>query len=234
MAQDAFDIYQTDAGYAAVTNTVQRQILESLRAGERQLPELVELTGRSKPTLSSLHMKELLARELIEERAHPTDSRRKVYRLKAAKIGSSDIPVAQLREAVQHYVSLAPVKASLPLRSLVEALCAAPAGTDPKVVWAQARHLGAAAAPSLKVGSVRDLWMRVSAFLEQEDVARPLRIDLERPALDLGTGSAFASGAQYAPAVLSGLVEGMAEGKGLDLPRLKASAIPGGVRIQAG
>lgn len=233
MAEDAFDIYQTDAGYAAVTNPVQRQILESLRAGERQLPELVEITGRSKPTLSSLHMKELLARELIEERAHPTDSRRKVYRLKASKIGSSDIPVAQLRDAVQHYVSLAPVKARLPLRSLVEALCAAPAGTDPKVVWAQARHLGSVAAPSLKVGSTSDLWMRVSSFLEQEELARPLRIDLENSVLELGTGPAFAAGAAFAPAVLGGLIEGMAAGKGLDIPRVKASAMPNGVRIQA-
>lgn len=233
MAEDAFDIYQTDAGYAAVTNPVQRQILESLREGERQLPELVEITGRSKPTLSSLHMKELLARELIEERAHPTDSRRKVYRLKASKIGSSDIPVSQLREAVQHYVSLSPVKARLPLRSLVESLCAAPPGTDPKVVWAQARHLGTMAAPSLKVGSVRDLWMRVSGFLEQEELARSLRIDLEHSAIELATGPAFDAGPAFAPAVLSGLVEGMAAGKGLDLPRLKATAIPNGVRIQA-
>lgn len=232
MGEDAFDIYQTDAGYAAVTNQVQRQILDALRAGEKQLPELVDITGRSKPTLSSLHMKELLARELIEERGHPTDSRRKVYRLKATKIGSSDIPVAQLRDAVQHYVSLSPVQARLPLRSLVETLAAAPAGTDAKVVWAQARHLGAIAAPGLKVASVRDLWMRASSFLEAEQLARPLRIDLEHSILELAVGPAFATGPAFAPPILAGLIEGMASGKGLDLPRLKATATTGGVRIQ--
>lgn len=233
MAEDAFDIYQTDAGYAAITNPVQRQILEALRAGEKQLPDLVEITGRSKPTLSSLHMKELLSRELIEERGHPTDSRRKVYRLKATKIGSSDIPVSQLRDAVQHYVSLSPVKARLPLRTLVEALGAAPVGTDPKIVWTQARHLGTIAAPGLKVGNARDLWMRASAFLEQEDLARPLRIDLEHSRLELATGAAFEGAAAFAPAILSGLLEGMASGKGIVMPKLKASAIPGGVRIEA-
>lgn len=233
MAPDAFDIYQTDAGYAAVMNPVQRQILEALREGEKQLPELVEVTGRSKPTLSSLHMKELLARELIEERGHPTDSRRKVYRLKAAKIGSSDIPVAQLRDAVQHYVTLSPVKARLPLRALVETLAAAPAGTDPKVVWTQARHLGTIAAPDLKVASARDLWMRVSAFLEQEEIARPLRMDLERSVLELGLGAALAKASALAPAILSGLVEGMASGKGLPVTGLKATAVAGGVRLQA-
>jgi hypothetical protein len=232
MGDGAFDIYQTDAGYAAVTNPVQRQILDALRQDERQLPDLVKLTGRSKPTLSSLHMKELLARELIEERAHPTDSRRKVYRLKAAKIGSSDIPVAQLRDAVQHYVSLAPLSARLPLKAMVEALAAVPAGTDPKVVWAQAHRLGALASGALKVGTARDLWMRLSGFLESEEIAQPLRIDLERGVLELRPGPALAP-SPMASAVLGGLVEGVASAKGLAVPRLKAAAISGGVRLQA-
>jgi hypothetical protein len=233
MGDGAFDIYQTDAGYAAVTNPVQRQILDALRHDERQLPDLVKLTGRSKPTLSSLHMKELLARELIQERPHPTDSRRKVYRLKASKIGSSDIPVTQLRDAVQHYVSLGPLSARLPLRAMVEALSAAPAGTDPKVVWAQAHRLGALASASLKVGTVRDLWMRLSGFLEAEEVAQPLRIDLEKGLLELRPGPALGA-SPLAPAVLAGLVEGVASAKGLAVPRLKATGAAGGaVRLQA-
>ena len=233
MADGAFDIYQTDAGYAAITNPVQRQILDALRGGERQLPELVKITGRSKPTLSSLHMKELLARELIEEHGHPTDSRRKVYRLKAGKIGSSDIPVTQLREAVQHYVSLSPLAARLPLKSIIEALCAAPAGTDSKSVWAQAHRLGVLAAASLKVATARDLWMRLSGFLEAEEIAQPVRIDLERGVLELRNGPALKGNPLLAPAVLSGFMEGVASGKGLQFPRLKAVAIADGVRLQA-
>lgn len=234
MGDGAFDIYQTDAGYAAVTNPVQRQILDALRAGELQLPDLVKITGRSKPTLSSLHMKELLTRELIAEHEHPTDSRRKVYRLKASKIGSSDIPVGQLREAVQHYVSLSPLAARLPLKAMIEALCAAPSGTDPKTVWAQAHRLGVLAAGSLKVATVRDLWMRLSGFLEAEEVAQPLRVDLEKGMLELRNGAALAASPAFAPAILSGFMEGVASGKGLHLPRLKASAIPDGVRLQSG
>ena len=233
MADGSFDIYQTDAGYAAVTNPVQRQILDELRKGERQLPDLVKATGRSKPTLSSLHMKELLARELVEERGHPTDSRRKVYRLRAGKIGSSDIPVAQLRDAVQHYVSLGPLAARLPLKAMVESLCAAPPGSDPKAVWSQARRLGALASGSLKVGSARDLWMRLSGFLEAEEVAQAVRIDLERGVLELRNGAALKANPALAPAVLSGLVEGVAEGKGLQLGRIKAAATAEGVRLQS-
>lgn len=232
MAKEAFDIYQTDAGYAAITNPVQRQILDSLRNGEKQLPELVEITGRSKPTLSSLHMKELLGRELIEEREHPTDSRRKMYRLRATKIGSSDIPVAQLRDAVQHYVSLSPVKARLPLSDAVAALASAPASTPPATLWAQARSLGRAVASGLKVGSERDLWMRVSGFLEQEDVARSLRIDLERNVLELAPGPMFQDAKGHAAPVLGGLIEGMAQDKGLGLGQLRATGT-GPVRVQA-
>jgi DNA-binding HxlR family transcriptional regulator len=233
MGDGAFDIYQTDAGYAAVTNPVQRQILDALRQGERQLPDLVKLTGRSKPTLSSLHMKELLARELIAERAHPTDSRRKVYRLTAAKIGSSDIPVAQLRDAVQHYVSLGPLTSRLPLKATLEALAAAPAGTDPEVLWAQAHRLGALASASLKVGTARDLWMRLSGFLEAEGIAQPLRIDLERGVLELRPGPGLGP-AGFARALLGGFVEGVAAAKELSGPRLRATATSaGGVRLQS-
>ena len=231
-ADGAFDIYQTDAGYAAVTNPVQRQILDALRGGERQLPDLVKITGRSKPTLSSLHMKELLSRELIEERGHPTDSRRKVYRLRAGKIGSSDIPVGQLREAVQHYVSLSPLAARLPLKAMVEALGAAPAGTDAKALWSQAHRLGSLAAGSFKVANARDLWMRISGFLEAEEVAQPLRIDLERGVLELRLGPAL-KGSAGAAAILAGFVEGVAAGKGLELAKVKATPIQDGVRLQA-
>lgn len=233
MAETAFDIYQTDAGYAAVANPVQRTILDALRAGEKQLPELVDITGRSKPTLSSLHMKELLAREIIEEKPHPTDSRRKVYRLKATKIGSSDIPVAQLRDAVQQYVALGPLKSRLPLRAVIEALLAAPAGTEPKVLWAQARHLGSLAGADLKVGAPRELWMRIGSLLEQEELARTLRIDLEKGVLELAPAGPLAKGGPWAAAILGGLVEGVAAGKGLSIAGFKAVPVAGAVRIQA-
>lgn len=233
MAEGAFDIYQTDAGYAAVTNEVQRQILDALRQRERQLPDLVQLTGRSKPTLSSLHMKELLTRELIEERPHPTDSRRKVYRLKASKIGSSDIPVAQLRDAVQHYVSLSPLATRLPLRAFVEALAAAPEATSDAVVRAQAHKLGSLAANLLRVGTKRELWMRATQLFEAEQLALPQRIDLEHDSLELRLGPALQGSPKLAGAILCGLLEGVASGQGLAVPHLTARSVAGGLRIQA-
>ncbi len=233
MPEGAFDIYQADGGYTAVTNPVQRQILDALRAGDKQLPELVEMTGRSKPTLSSLHMKELLARELIEERPHATDSRRKVYRLRATKIGSSDIPVQQLREAVRHYVSLAPIAHRLPLGTVLAALLAAPAGTDAGVLRAQAARMGQAAAALLNVGSVRDLWMRIAGLLEAEQAAVPVRVDARKGQVDLRLVGPFQDRPAESGAVLAGFLEGMAHGKGLAMGPVRSEPIPGGVRLQA-
>jgi hypothetical protein len=233
MADGAFDIYQTAAGYAAVTSPVQRQILDSLRECERQLPELVEITGRSKPTLSSLHMKELLARELIEEAAHPTDSRRKLYRLRATKIGSSELPVAQLRDAVQHYVSLSPLSPRLPLAAVFEALAAAPEGTAADVLEAQGHRLGTMAAPLFKASTVRDLWMRLSSFLEAEKVATSLRIDLQHGWMELRLGAGVECPPACMAAVLAGFVAGVAHGKALDLRGVQGSTVPDGIRLSS-
>ncbi len=231
MANGAFDIYQTDAGYAAVTNPVQRQILEALREGEKQLPDLVVLTGRSKPTLSSLHMRELLSRELIVEAAHPTDSRRKVYRLKGAKIGSSDLPVDQLRDAVQHYVTLSPLANRVPVAAAFEALGAAPDTVPMDVLYAQASRLGALAAPLFKAGTPRDLWMRLSAFLEAERLATPLRIDLQNGALELRLGPSARSPPARMAAILAGFAQGVATGKSLGIKGIRGTATPEGVKL---
>ncbi|HEX2065695.1 MAG TPA: winged helix-turn-helix domain-containing protein, partial [Candidatus Thermoplasmatota archaeon] len=217
MGDGAFDIYQTEAGYAAVTSPVQRQILEALRHGERQLPELVEITGRSKPTLSSLHMKELLARGLIEETGHPTDNRRKVYRLRAAKVGSSELPVADLRHAVQRYAALNPLSPRVPVVAALEALAAAPPGTASAVLQSQGHRLGVIAAPLFEAGSVRDLWMRLSSFLEAERIATSLRIDLQHGWMELRLGAAVEGTPACMASVLAGFVAGVAQGRALGL-----------------
>jgi hypothetical protein len=233
MADGAFDIYQTGSGYAAVTSPVQRQILDALRTGEKQLPELVAITGRSKPTLSSLHMKELLARELIEESPHPTDSRRKVYRLRAQRIGSSELPVAQLREAVQHYVSLSPLPNRIPIAQALDAIAHAPEGTPAGVLHRQAERLGSQAAQLFRVGTPRDLWMRLASFLESERMASALRIDLQHGSVELRPGPALSAPPERVAAVLAGFAQGVAAGRGLGLSRIEGSLAGDAVRLVA-
>lgn len=178
-----FDIYQTESGYVAVTNAVRRQILSALAKKDRMLPDLVKLTKKAKPTLSSVHMRELLAAKLVEELAHPTDKRKKIYRLKGRRIGTSSLPVGELRNAVKQYAGGAGARGVVSIA--LDAIAAAPASTPDATLRAQARRLGAIHAAQAPVGSAREAVSAVAGFLEREAVARPLRLDLEDASLDL-------------------------------------------------
>lgn len=212
----SFDIYQTADGYVAVANATRRQILHLLGESERELPELVERTGKAKPTLSSVHMRDLVEKRLVRADAHPSDSRRKVYRLIAQKIGSSEVPVANLRDAVKEYVTSSPLAARYPLAMFVDALSAAPARADPQTMHAQARRLGALAAKSLQAHDASSFVMAAVGLLEREGIAKALRIDLEAKALDLAFGTALPGDAepQRLAHIVGGLVEGMGRGRG--------------------
>lgn len=174
-----FDIYEVDGKYLAITNDVRRSILDALAESERQLPELVELTGKAKATLSSIHVKELIDKGLVEGRAHPEDSRKKLFRLTGTKLGSSNVPLEQLRESVKEYVSVAPQAARFPLSITFDALAAAPEGADGEVLEAQARRLGLLVGGLLEGESERDLLLEVSELVEREGLAAPIRLDME-------------------------------------------------------
>lgn len=212
-----FDIYQTRKGYVAVTNPVRRQILDALAEGDRELPALMAATGKAKPTLSSVHMKELLSQGLIEAVPHATDSRRKVFRLVGTRIGSSNVPVDRLRDAVKEYVSRAAPSRRFPLAVTFASLAAAPPSTDPAVLRAQAERLGSSAAPTLAFERADELVMGVASFLEAERLARPLRLDLEQHALELAYGEALPAdaSAERLGTLLAGFLDGVARAKRL-------------------
>lgn len=177
-----FDIFQTEDGYVAVTNEVRREILAALAKKDRQLPELVKLTKKAKPTLSSVHMRELLASKLVEELAHPTDKRRKIYRLKGRRIGSSNLPVDQLRSAVRSYAGGGRLAG---LASALVAIAAAPASTPDGTLRAQAARLGELHAASLFASHGRECVTALAALLEREGLARPLKLDLEALSIEV-------------------------------------------------
>lgn len=210
MSQGVFDIYQTTGGYTAVDNETQRQILQALASGEKQLPELMDITGKSKPTLSGIHVKELLSRGLIEEHPHPTDGRRKVYRLSGHRIGASDE-----RPPLEAMVSSAqrPLE-RVPLRPVLQVLAAAPAGTAPEVLHAQGRRLGEAVGSTLRVGDRRDLWMRLARWYEEQGVATLARFDLDADEYHLDPMDGIPATKAVA-AAFAGVAEGVAASRGL-------------------
>ena len=205
-----FDIYQTSAGYSAVTNEVRRKILEALSQKDLELGDLVRVTGKSKPTLSTLHVRELLEQRLIEENAHPTDARRKTYHLIARRIGSSNVPLEQLRGAVKHYVSLSPLAYAIPFPTVLEVLAADPAG-DAKTLRKQGRVLGEKASSLFTTTSARDILTALAGFWERENVARTVRLDFDKLEAEVQLNDALTGKSTEAvAAVFAGLIEGIA------------------------
>lgn len=228
MPSNEFDIYQTDSGYTAVTNPVRRQILQALSEGDMQLAEMMDLTGKAKPTLSSVHLKELLAQRLVDEYPDPADSRRKFYRLIGTRIGSSSVPVDQLRSAVKHYVSLSPMAARLPIGVFVEALLVGGKSHD-ALVKRQAARLGRSVASLLRASDRRDFLTGVCRFLDQEGLTKTLQIDLQADAAAFARGPGL--GREVVPArlavVLAGLLEGAGDAAGVGIKEVRPQATAG-------
>ncbi|HLE97919.1 MAG TPA: transcriptional regulator [Candidatus Thermoplasmatota archaeon] len=215
-----FDIYQTETGYVAVTNPTRRQILASLAEQDRDLPGLVKITKKSKPTLSNLHVRELLEAGLVEERAHATDARRKLFRLKARRIGSSNVPIDQLPGGVRQYVAASPFAYSIPFATIMDVLLAtngASARPEARAALreatrAQASTLGAAAAHLFLASDPRDLLTGVSSFWEREGVARVQKIDYDRLEVEVELEARWAStrvALEGAAVVLAGFLDGV-------------------------
>ncbi|HLE98019.1 MAG TPA: winged helix-turn-helix domain-containing protein [Candidatus Thermoplasmatota archaeon] len=207
-----FDIFQTTGGYVAVTSPVRRRILDLLKDGDGELADLVKATGKAKPTLSNIHMPELLQLGLVEELPHATDARRKLYRLRGRRIGSSDVPLDQLRGAVKHYVSLSPLAYSVPFPDVLAALAA---GEVPEAgLRRQARELGTRAAALFTTSSVADALAAVAGFWDREGLAKPYRLDFEIGTVELGLLAGCPAGKDSETAViLAGLLEGILRSK---------------------
>lgn len=223
-----FDIYQTSAGYTAVTNPVRRSILEALEKGELELGDLVKVTGKSKPTLSNLHMRELLEQHLIEEKQHPTDARRKTYRVIANRIGSSNVPLEQLRGAVKHYVSLSPLAYAIPFPVVLDVLCA-DGNVDPKTMRRQANVLGEKASSLFVAATPRDVLTALGGFWEREKVARTVRIDFDKQEIELELLESMKGKSPDALAtIFAGIIEGVLQARLGRSTQVTAKASKGG------
>lgn len=211
MADPQFVIYGSPDGYTAITNPIRRRILEALEQEDLELPDLVEVTDRSKSTLSSIHMPNLIERGLIEERPHPTDGRKKRFHLVGRRIGSSDLPVEELRGAVREYVTGGQGRQQATARVALASIASAPDGTGASILRAQGRRLGQLMGQDLE-GASNAVLMSLSSGLDKMGVARTLRIDLEDARLDLEIARGWAADvpADHAVHVVAGFLAGLA------------------------
>ncbi len=117
-----FEIWQTGARIHAVDNPVRLRILELLEQKDRSLTDLVLHTRKAKSTLSAVHMPPLVDAGVVLEQTDAKDSRVKRYHLVGHRLGSSDVSVPELRDAVLAY---AQSSGTVPLPALLAILAPA-------------------------------------------------------------------------------------------------------------
>lgn len=207
MEREAFDIYRSPRGYIAVTNPTRRAILDALAHADLGLPRLVKITGKSKPTLSSIHMRALLDDALITEREHPSDARRKLYRLVARRIGMSSVSLDELRGAVKDYSTRRAREPCLTLGATLEIVSCE--GTPREVVERHARLVGQEAAAEFPRALMRDALATVAAVLDQAAIARPRRLDFASNEVELELLSRAPRNVRLLPDAIAAFFEGM-------------------------
>ncbi len=86
-------IFSTDTGIVALDSPVKLKILEILlRNGITSFDDLVEQSGKAKSTVS-VHLDDLEELNLIEEKTHAGDKRRKYFMLKSVWLACSELPL---------------------------------------------------------------------------------------------------------------------------------------------
>ncbi|NJD77067.1 MAG: ArsR family transcriptional regulator [Candidatus Methanoperedens sp.] len=85
-------IFSTDNGIVAIDSPVKLKILELLRNGTIAFEELVEESGKAKSTIS-VHLDDLERLNLIQEKTHPGDKRKKYFVLNSLCLAFSETPL---------------------------------------------------------------------------------------------------------------------------------------------
>lgn len=206
---ESFTIYGTAKGYVAVTNPVRQRILKHLEDGERTLTDLVKLTGKAKSTLSAVHLRDLLHTGLVEERAHADDSRVKLYRLAGRRIGSSSVPIDDLRDAVRNYVASSQGGLALPLVSIVDAFDKLPAMRPDELRWVGlvGERLGSLAAMHLKAEQPAPLLRELGEVWRRDGLGTVVKVKADASGIELGHAPGSTPGGARC-AVVRGFLQG--------------------------
>ena len=81
-----YKIFSSDNKIDVVKGQVKVKILDSLCYNNMSFNEIVELTGKAKPTVSQ-HLRELVDDGLIKSTKDPDDARRKIFCINAEFLG---------------------------------------------------------------------------------------------------------------------------------------------------
>lgn len=84
-------VYSTEKGVISLSSPTKSKILNLLKEGDKTGVEIREEIDRSKSTIS-VHLSDLIDNNLITEKKHPTDERKKIYSFSSKLVGKSKKP----------------------------------------------------------------------------------------------------------------------------------------------
>lgn len=168
--------FRTRQGLRTVDSPTRSRILEMLGEGELAFEEIVARTGRAKSTVS-VHLRELVADNVLGSRNDPSDGRRKYFFVEAEYLGrlaDDERLEADIGRLLADYDPADPDPAAFyraVLRSVRVALLDSGINVDP-VLHAAGRGLGRGLARSLAGLSLDDLLGALAAFWERHALGR--------------------------------------------------------------
>ena len=86
MIKNKFELYATESKVVTIDDPIKIKIIHFLQNSERHFNEIVRFTGKAKSTISK-HLESLENDKLIVSNKDPTDSRKKIYKIKATLLG---------------------------------------------------------------------------------------------------------------------------------------------------
>ncbi len=84
--KDQIELFSTPEGLYVIASPTRIKILSLLREKERKFDEIVELSGKTKSTISE-HLKKLSDEGVIDSRPDPQDARKKIFWVKSEYLG---------------------------------------------------------------------------------------------------------------------------------------------------
>lgn len=85
------EVYSTDEGVISLKSPTKSKILDLLKNEDKSGKEIRKEIDKSKSTIS-VHLSDLKEMNLIEEKEHPSDKRKKIFSLSSQLVGTSKIP----------------------------------------------------------------------------------------------------------------------------------------------
>lgn len=85
------NIFSTEKGAVVIKSDVKNRIIRLLMDGEKTSREIREELGKAKSTIS-VHLSDLKELEIIREKPHPEDERKKIFYINSKLLGVSETP----------------------------------------------------------------------------------------------------------------------------------------------